>query len=175
MQTIKYKTDTSTMSVKILESAINHGSIMYLSVVGSYSSVKAILAALRMKRSMTIDRDYVQAKILDGEGGQGKGWFEHLPETGKTHAVWLTSDPSFILCRGSSNEAFKVLRDRYSLTGLDEWGAQIIQSFESKRIMDRIPSTHGIHAYFVSGDESIMDNTIAYLVKEGTLSFGGAA
>jgi hypothetical protein len=176
MNQINYSANTSSVSVKSNESAIIGGKVSYLSFVGSYSAVKAIIAACRLGYMMTIDGHPVTSNVRKGDGGQGKAWIESLPETGKCHGIWVTSDPHFIMHRGSTLDAFKMICERYCLPHFDDWADTVLERFIKEGFMKPLFVTGDkVKAYIVrSKSEELMGDILGIMLKEKNIQFGGA-
>lgn len=143
--------------------------LFYCKMMGSHSAIKGFMAACQLgqtlRRSMTGMRE---VKPCVEKGSRGSSFTEKLP-SGSFLGIWVSSEDRFLLGK-NDDHLFQMLRERFTLPALPEWGSIIIQELRNRGHIDEL-NTHRCKAAYINCEESEVDKTISDLVASGKIAF----
>jgi len=154
------------------DSHFGNKKMYYAKMVGSHSAIKGLLAACSLGHSLHRSAPgggrLREVASASEKGCRGRSFTEKLPN-GSFMGIWVTTDPTFLM--GESNEQiFEMIRERYTLPALSEWGDLIIKKMKENYYIDEL-NGHRCNASLVSANEESIDQLITELIQNGELSF----
>ncbi|MBF0245831.1 MAG: hypothetical protein HQL31_11280 [Planctomycetes bacterium] len=153
----------------------NKKEVFFASIVGSLSAVRGLLAAFQTGKKL--QRKYSPSNLLTdakpyvekGTGGGGKAYTEKLPGSKLYLGLWHSCCENFLF-GDDDNKLFKLIRDRFNIPALPEWGPAIMEEMRNCCLITPLKSTNCVGCY-LNADENKVDRLVSLMIRDGKLSF----